>query len=318
MKRLPRAILPLLFVLLALLLFSACRKSPEPTDVRIASLKGPTTIGLLALADDAVPHLDSYSFVMETEASAVAARLVSEDCDIALLPANLAAILFQKTDGAVAAIDINTLGVLYCVTGDETVRSVADLAGKTVYLTGQGTTPEYVLRYLLERSGITDCTLVFKSEATEVAAVLAADPSLTAVLPQPFATAVQLKNTALREAFSLTDAWDEVSDGSRLLTGVTVVRKAFLEAHPDAVSRFLDAHRESASYDAKVLASLAVSQGIIASETIAEKALPKCGLTCVTGDEMKRLLSGYLSVLYAADPASVGGSLPSDSFYYAE
>ncbi|MBQ2602283.1 MAG: PhnD/SsuA/transferrin family substrate-binding protein, partial [Oscillospiraceae bacterium] len=161
--------------------------APEPVNVRVASLKGPTTMGIVALRDKAErgETFDSYTFDMQTDASAVAAQVVAGEADIALVPANLAAVLYKRTEGGVAVIDINTLGVLYCVTGDESIESVKDLAGKTVVLTGQGTTPEYSLRYLLEKNGVTDCELEFKSEATEVAAVLAADPTKIAVLPQP-------------------------------------------------------------------------------------------------------------------------------------
>ena len=292
--------------------------APEPVNVRVASLKGPTTMGIVALRDKAErgETFDSYTFDMQTDASAVAAQVVAGEADIALVPANLAAVLYKRTEGGVAVIDINTLGVLYCVTGDESITSVKDLAGKTVVLTGQGTTPEYSLRYLLEKNGVTDCELEFKSEATEVAAVLAADPTKIAVLPQPFATVAQVQNTELHEAFSLSDEWDAVSDGSRMVTGVTIVRKAFLEEHPEAVARFLEEHAASAAAENADKAALIVKYGIIEKEPVANKALPKCGIVCISGDEMKAALSGYLGVLYAADPTSVGGALPADDFYY--
>ena len=292
--------------------------APEPVNVRVASLKGPTTMGIVALRDKAErgETFDSYTFDMQTDASAVAAQVVAGEADIALVPANLAAVLYKRTEGGVAVIDINTLGVLYCVTGDESITSVKDLAGKTVVLTGQGTTPEYSLRYLLEKNGVTDCELEFKSEATEVAAVLAADPTKIAVLPQPFATVAQVQNTELHEAFSLSDEWDAVSDGSRMVTGVTIVRKAFLEEHPEAVARFLEEHAASAAAENADKAALIVKYGTIEKEPVANKALPKCGIVCISGDEMKAALSGYLGVLYAADPTSVGGALPADDFYY--
>ena len=292
--------------------------APEPVNVRVASLKGPTTMGIVALRDKAEKGetFDSYTFDMQTDASAVAAQVVAGEADIALVPANLAAVLYKRTEGGVAVVDINTLGVLYCVTGDESITSVKDLAGKTVVLTGQGTTPEYSLRYLLEKNGVTDCELEFKSEATEVAAVLAADPTKIAVLPQPFATVAQVQNTELHEAFSLSDEWDAVSDGSRMVTGVTIVRKAFLEEHPEAVARFLEEHAASAAAENADKAALIVKYGIIEKEPVANKALPKCGIVCISGDEMKAALSGYLGVLYEADPTSVGGALPADDFYY--
>ena len=298
---------------------TAAEKADKGETVRVGSLKGPTTMGLVALMDKAErgETFDSYTFDMQTDASVVAAAVISGDADIALIPANLAAVLYKRTEGGIAVIDINTLGVLYCVTGDESITSVKDLAGKTVVLTGQGTTPEYSLRYLLEKNGVTDCELEFKSEATEVAAVLAADPTKIAVLPQPFATVAQVQNAELHEAFSLSDEWDAVSDGSRMVTGVTIVRKAFLEENPEAVARFLSEHAASAAADNAEKAALIVKYGIIEKEPVANKALPKCSIVCISGEEMKAALSGYLGVLYAADPTAVGGAVPADDFYYA-
>ena len=190
-------------VLFALLLLAGCmgcagKKPAEPAaSIRVGSLKGPTSMGLVNLrkAAEGGELTDTYSFTMATDASEIAASLVAGELDIALIPANLAAVLYNKrTEKGIQVIDVNTLGVRYCVTGDESISSVRDLAGKTVYLTGQGTTPEYSLRYLLEQAGVTDCTLEFKSEATEVAALLTADPTQIAVLPQPFATVAMVQN----------------------------------------------------------------------------------------------------------------------------
>ncbi len=298
---------------------------PEPVlpeTVRIGSLKGPTTMGLVNLmksAENGGGKLP-YEFTMETQADVVATALVSGKLDIALIPANLAAVLNNKTKGGLVVLNVNTLGVLYCVTGDESVKSVKDLAGREVIMTGQGTTPEYALRYLLDKNGITDCTLTFKSEATEVAAVLAENANQVAVLPQPFVTVAQAQNQALKTAFSLSDAWDEVStDGSRMLTGVTVVRRAFLEEYPDAVKLFLEDHAESTektNTDVDGTAELVAAYEIIPKAPLAKKALPQCNIVCLTGEEMKTALSGYLKALFDANPASVGGALPEDSFYY--
>ena len=294
-----------------------------PETVRIGSLKGPTTMGLVNLmkeAENGGTASMHYEFTMETQADVVATALVSGTLDIALIPANLAAVLNNKTNGGIVVLDINTLGVLYCVTGDETVQSVKDLAGREIIMTGQGTTPEYALRYLLDKNGITDCTLTFKSEATEVAAVLAEDPKQVAVLPQPFVTSAIAQNEALKAVFSLADAWDEVStDGSRMLTGVTVVRKAFLEEYPDAVKTFLEDHKEStarANDNVDGTAELVAEYGIIPKAPLAKKALPQCNIVCLTGEEMKTALTGYLTALYEANPASVGGALPEEGFYY--
>ena len=191
--------------------------------------------------------------------------------------------------------------------------------GKTILSTGQGASPEYVLNYLLEKNGV-NATVEFKSEATEVAAALATDPTQIAVLPQPFVTVAEGKNDALHTAFSLTDEWAKVSD-SQLLTGVTVVRNDFLAENKEAVDQFLADHAssvEAVNGDAEAASKLIAQYGIIEKAPIAQKALPQCNIVCITGEEMKADLSAYLQVLYDADPSSVGGSLPDDAFYYAQ
>ncbi len=294
----------------------------DGTTIRVGSLKGPTTMGLVNLMKDSEEgnSQGSYEFTMASDPSEIVASVASGDLDIAMVPANLAATLYNKTKGGVSVIDINTLGVLYCVTADESIASVKDLAGKTVLTTGQGATPEYAMNYLLDANGVADCKLEFHSEASEIAALLQEDPSKIAVLPQPFVTVAEAQNDQLKTAFSLTDEWDKVTDnGSRFLTGATIVRNAFLEEHPDAVEVFMQEHEESAdeaNTDIEGTAALVAEYGIIEKAPIAAKALPYCNIVCITGEEMKTALSGYLEVLYQADPASVGGTLPGDDFYY--
>ena len=286
--------------------------------VRLGALKGPTTMGIVNMVADPEKQ-SSYEFQLATQADELLPKLASGDLDIALIPANAAAALYQKTKGGITVLDINTLGVLYCVTGDPAITSVKDLAGKTVLMTGQGTTPEYTVRYLLAQNGAEDCELEFVSEPTEAAARLAEDPNQIAVLPQPFATAAQIQNEALAAAFSLTDAWDEVSDGSRMVTGVTVARADFAAEHPELIAQFLADHAASVELcatDADTTAERIVSYEIVAKAPIAKKALPACNLVCITGEEMKEALSGYLQVLYDAAPESVGGEMPGEDFYY--
>ena len=290
------------------------------TEAGVGALKGPTAMGLAALMQESQDGKSegSYQFTVAAQPDEIAAKLVSGDLDIALLPANMAAALYNKTEGKIAVLNINTLGVLYCVTGDENIHSVKDLAGKTVLTTGQGATPEYVLRYLLQENGVTDCTLEFKSEPTEIASALAADPAGIAVLPQPFVTVAEAKNDKLKTAFSLSDSWDALNNGSRLVTGVTVVRQEVLKAQPDAVKTFREEQARSAAtavQDPAAAAKAVVAFGILENEGIAKKALPACNITNLDGAEMKQALSGYLQVLYSADPKAVGGKLPDDAFY---
>ena len=307
--------------------YEATKKS-DPVEVRVASLKGPTSIGLVSFMDKAQNRPSSfdntYSFTVSTAADEILPQLIKGGVDIALIPANAAATVYNKTKGAVTCLDINTLGVLSVVTGNASVTGFKDLAGKTVYLTGKGATPEYVMAYLLDAFGLTGSVgLEFKSEAAEVVSVLSSDPAAVGVLPQPFVTAALAKNPSLAAPVDLTDVWDSVveADGgkSQLVTGVTVARDEFLKEHEPAVREFLLAQSASVkavSSDPATAAPLAVKAGIIESEPIAAKAILGCHLVCITDEEMRDALSGYLKVLHAANPASVGGKLPGDDFYY--
>lgn len=310
-----------LSAVLALGFMAGCAQKKDDTVIRVGSLKGPTTIGIVNLMDKASKGESEgkYDFTMAAAPDEITAKVVSGDLDIALVPANLASVLYNKTEGGVTAIDINTLGVLYCVTGDTSVTSIKSLAGKKVITTGQGATPEYSLRYLLEQNGVTDCEIEFKSEATEVAAVLAEDPSQIAILPQPFVTVACAQNEAITSAFSLEQEWQLTTGGLGMVTGVTIVRNDFLKAHPEAVKTFIKEHGDSvnaANSDLDTTAALVVAQEIIGKEPVAKKAIPLCNVVCMTGDSVKSNLSAYLEVLYNSDPKSVGGKLPGDEFYY--
>lgn len=297
----------------------------EGTAVRVGSLKGPTSMGLVFMMEmaESGKTADPYSFTMVTAADELLPKVLSGDIDIALVPANVASTLYNKTEGQVAVIDINTLGVLYGISSDDSIKTMADLKGKTVYTTGKGTTPEHVLRYLLAANGLSeqDVTLEFKSEPTEVAALLAQQPEGIGILPQPFVTVATAQNDALKIVLDLTKEWEaaQTETGSRMVTGVTLVRRAFLEEHPEAVVAFLEEHEKSASYVKEQpdrAAELVVKTGIIEKAPVAKAALPYCNITCITGEEMAAALKGYLDVLYEQEPQSVGGAVPGDDFYY--
>ena len=295
------------------------------TAIRVGSLKGRTSMGLAELMDRAEKGEteNDYTFTMAGKADELVGSIASGDLDIVLVPANVASILYTKTQGNVNVIDINTLGVLYVVASDDSISSMEDLKGKTVYMTGKGTTPEYVMNYLLSENGLTngDVTLEFKSEATEVASVLKEDSSAVGVLPQPFATAACIQNEALKPVLDLTEQWNLLNkeNGSQLVTGVTIVRSDFLKENEEAVKLFIEDHKASAAYTSEHLdeaAEMVAALGIVEKAPIAKKAMPACNIVCITGEEMKSALSGYLSVLEAADAKSVGGQLPADDFYY--
>lgn len=307
-------------LLLGLMLTTACGKK-QSSRVRVGALKGPTTIGLLSLMENAETNRtdDEYSFQMATGADELLAAMVQGNLDIALVPANVAAVAYTKTQGKVCAIDINTLGVLYVVSADESLQDIADLSGRTIYLTGKGTTPDCVLQYVLEQNGITDCKAEFKTEATEVAAMLEKEPEAVALLPQPFVTAACMQNPDLQIRLSMNDEWKKVTGEENMVTGVTICTKDFCEKNPESVKRFLEEHENSVQTvleNPTEAAALCVKQGIVAKEGIAAKAIPMCNITCIKGADMKKGLSGYLQILYEKNPEMVGGVLPEDDFYY--
>ena len=292
--------------------------------LRIAGLKGPTTMGLvnlLSMEADGTAAMD-YDLQLYGAADEIVPLLMKGELDMAAIPANLAATLYQKTEGGIQAVAVNTLGVLYVVEkGGDTIQSMADLAGRTILSTGKGTTPEYVLRYLLNANGIDpdkDVTIEYYSEATEVTAQMANTEDAIAVLPQPYVTAAGLQDDTLRVALDLTEEWNKVAD-TQLITGVTVVRKEYAEEHPDVVAAFLTDYAksvEAANADLDGTAALCEEQGVVAKAAIAKKALPNCNIVCLTGDELKTNASAYLQVLFDADPKAVGGAMPGDDFYW--
>lgn len=299
------------------------QNSSEEVTVRVGSMKGPTTMGLLNLQSKAEAETagQPYEFTMVTAADELVSKVVGGELDIALVPANMASVLYNKTQSGISVIDINTLGVLYIAASDDSITSMEDLKGRTLYLTGKGTTPDYALQYLLKQNGLTteDVTLEYKSEAAEVASVLSQQADAVGLLPQPFATVACQQNEALKIVLNLTEEWDKVSDGSSLVTGVTIVKNDFLTEHPDAVATFMEEHKESSEYantNVDETAEAVAAAGIIEKAPVAAKAIPFCNITYIDGADMKTKLSGYLQTLFDLDPSSVGGTLPADDFYY--
>ncbi len=322
-----KKLLSLLLSAALLLSVLACGASAKtPAAVRIAGLKGPTTMGLVNLLEmekKGTASLD-YDFQLYGAADEIVPKLIKGELDMAAIPANLAATLYQKTNGGIQVMAVNTLGVLYVVEKGDTVHSFADLKGRTILSTGKGTTPEYVLRYLLKKNGLDpdkDVKIEYYSEASEVTAQMAATKKdAIAVLPQPYVTAAQVKDSSLRVVLDLTKEWNKVCD-TQLITGVTVVRKAYAEAHPEVVTAFLNDYKQSvdaANNDLDGTAALCEQVGVVAKAAIAKKALPKCNIVCRTGAEMQKDVAAYLQVLYDASPAAVGGKLPDSGFYWTK
>lgn len=295
------------------------------TVVGIGGLKGPTTMGLAKLLEDAKDPEAAFAveFTLAAAADEITPKLIQGEMDMAAVPCNLASVLYNKTEGAVQVLCVNTLGVLSIVDTGDSVQSVADLKGKTIYATGQGTTPEYSLKYLLKENGIDpekDVTFEWKSEATEiVAAMTGAKDEVIAMLPQPFVTVAMSQVDGLRIAVNLNDAWNALDNGSSLVTGVLVARKDFVEENKELVDTFLDHYEASVNYaNENVEETAQLIEGLdIVKAPIAAKALPNCNITYMDREAMKAAISGYLQILQQMEPKSIGGAIPGDDFYYA-
>lgn len=299
-------------------------KSEEKTVIRVASLKGPTAMGLVKLMEDASVEPETlknnYEFTIESAPDMIVPLLAKNDVDIASIPANLASILYNNT-GKVRVIAVNTLGVLYLV-GDKSlsINSVEDLRNKTIYSAGKGSTPQYALEAILKGYNLVDgkdCYIEWKSEHSECVASLKNDKDALALLPQPFATAALMQNDNLSLCADLNELWKDLT-GVPLITGCTVVTTSFLEKNKSAVDSFLAEYKKSADWVNSNIeeASLLIEKNDIIKAQIAKKAIDKCNIVVWTGDEMKNSLSIYLDALYNENPKSVGGSVPSEEFYY--
>lgn len=302
-------------------------EASAPVDVNVLALKGPTAMGMVRFmqeSEDGKAVDNNYNFSIVAAVDEVAPKLVQSQIDIAAVPANLASVLYNNTKGGVQVLAINTLGVLYIVESGDTVQSVADLKGKTIYASGKGATPEYALNYILAQNGLTDdVTIEWKSEHAECLSLLTTTPNAIAMLPQPFVTTAQTKAQNIRVALDLTEEWNALQAGaaapSALITGVVVGRTEFVNENPQAVSAFLDHYKASVEFVNANTADAAALVGKydIVPAAVAEKALPKCNIAFIEGSEMKDKLVGYLSVLFEQNPKSVGGALPADEFYYS-
>lgn len=283
--------------------------------LKIVGLKGPTTMGIVKMMEDNTSN--TYEVLGTADEASV--KIIKGEVDVALVPANLASVLYNKTQGQIQIAGINTLGVLYVLEKGNTVNSISDLKGKKVISTGKGTTPEYVLNYLLSKNGIDDVDVEYKSEATEVAAELNSGKADIAVLPQPYVTSVIDKNADIRIALDLTQEWNKVDSSSALVTGVIVIRKEIAETRKADIDAFLSEYKQSVEFvnNDDEAAALVAKQGI-ATEEIARKAIPYCNIVLIEGEDMKSKLSGYLKVLYEQNPASVGGTLPDEGIYYSK
>lgn len=305
---------------------TACgEQGRETAEMNVYVLAGPTGVGAMNLwaKSDAGETENTYHFTMAGSNDEVVAAIARGEADMAAVATNMAAALYQKTQGGVTVLAVNTLGVLSLLTSGEALVSAADLKGRTVYSIGQGANPEYILRYVLCENGLDpdrDVTLRFVGDGSELMGVWQSEPDAVIMAPQPAATAMLMQYEGSRLCLDMTEEWNRVSGGeSTLMMGCVIVRSAFLAEHQGAVDTFLREYAasiEAAQNDTAATAVLCERYGLLPKAALAEQAIPHCGLTFVSGSTMKAQLGGYLQVMFDADAKSVGGKLPDDGFYY--
>lgn len=304
-------------ILFSLAAFAACSKKQDDTEIRIAALKGPTGMGMVKLADK--QNYPNYTVSIEASPDALNPRIISGEVDVAAVPVNLASVLYNKLDGDISVLAVSTLGVLYVVEAGSEVNSVADLAGKTVYATGQGATPEYILNYLLDKNGVAGSVEVnYVGEHAALATMLADGSAEIGMLPEPNVTSTLAGNDNLRIALNLTEEWNKVCS-TELVQGVVIARKSFVNEHPEAIEQFLREYEKSSAFvneNIDEAAKLIVDVGILGNVEIAKKAIPNCNISFSKGEAMHKAVEGMLTVLFEANPKSIGGKLPDKDFYY--
>ena len=315
----------LLFAAIMMLSLAACGAKPQTGEMNVYVLAGPTGIGAVNLwaKAEAGETQNSYKFNLVAANDEILAAISKGEADIAAVATNLASTLYNKTEGNVTVLAVNTLGVLSILTNGTELNTVADLKGKTLYSPGQGANPEYILRNVLEGNGLdpdNDLTIKFVGDGSELPAIWAKEPEAVIMAPQPVATSILMKYETAKTAFDMTTEWEKISGASNLMMGCVIVRNEYLEKNPGVVKTFMKEYEESvnaAKADAAATGTLCEKYGIIPKAAIATKAIPSCGLTYVDGADMKTRLSAYLDIMFKANPKSVGGALPADDFYYA-
>ena len=304
---------------------SASAASAENVAIRLGGLKGPTSMGMVKMLEDAAAGnaKNEIEFTIAPTGDELVPKIIQGERDILAVPSNLGAVLYHNQDapGMVKMLAANMLGAIYVLEVGETVNSIEDLAGQTIYTVGKGSTPEYLLGYLLSEHGLAidkDVTVEFRNDPTEILGYLASGQATIAMLPQPFVTIAMGQVEGLRIALDMNAEWDALDNGSKLITAGLIARTDFVEAHPQQVADFLDDLAASTDWtNANVEEAAALITKYTEIPTpVAQASLPQCNVVCITGEEMKKSTEAYFQVLFDQNPESIGGAMPGDDFYY--
>lgn len=293
--------------------------------VKIAVLSGPTGMGIVKMIADNKAGTTKNDYVIDifNDPTEVIAKVKLGEYDIAALPTNVAAKLYNMPDVDIQMAAVNTLGVLYMLeAGGNTVNSVADLRGKTIYTTGANANPQYALEHILKENGLTvgtDVNVVYEADADKVVAALTNNTTNVVMLPEPKVTVTLKQLSNVRIALDMNEEWAKI-ENYQLTQGCVVVQSDFAKNSKKALDTFLDEYKASIDYvnnNVDEAAELVVAAGIIAKAPIAKAAIPGCKLVFMEGAEMKNAIAPFFELLFASNPTSIGGKLPGDDLYYA-
>ena len=296
----------------------------KPVNVTIAGLKGPTSIGMIKMIDEKALKSDKYNveYIQESAPDSLTGKIINGDIQISSVPINLASVLYNKTQGKVQLLAVNTIGNLYIV-GTEDISSVSQLECKTLGMSAKGSTPDFAMNYILKQTGLEGKTeLNYALDHATLAQSVIAEDTRVALLPQPFVTQTTLKNPNVKMLIDLNEAWNDATGGkSELFTGCIIINKEFAENNPEFVDEFLKQYENSVNWvleNQKEASVLTAKHEIMPDAVLVEKALPYCGITFRKAAEAKDSLNSFYQILFDSNPASVGGSMPDDEFYFKE
>lgn len=285
--------------------------------IKIATLKGPTGMGMIKLIED---NKDNYEFSIFQSPDQIASKIINGEVDGAAIPSNLASILYNKTKGGVQLVGVNTLGMLYIVDNSGQIKHLKDLKGKTIYASGKGATPEFILNYILKKNGLEkDVKVEYKANHNDLATLVTSKEVKIAVLPEPFVTISKIKNKELKVAIDLTQEWERVSENNKLAMGTLIFRKDFIDKREKDLNAFLENYKKSVEFvnkNKEEASKLIEKYEIIKKAKIAEMAIPKCNMVYLNAKEGKESLEKFYNILKESNPKSIGVKIPDEKFYY--
>ncbi|MBO4768648.1 MAG: ABC transporter substrate-binding protein, partial [Bacteroidales bacterium] len=269
------------------------------------------------LAKEEAPSVRVEIFI---EPLQVRKLMLTDSVDIAILPTTMAALLYGKgVDYRMAAVPI--WGTLYLCGTDTTIRSIADLRGRKVYLMAKGMTPDVMFRHLLLANGLepfrdVDLDYRFPTHIDLANATMAGRADMS-VITEPYLSQALNANPSLHVLLDLNEEWAKV-DSAPVTETALVVRGAFAEEHPEAVEAFVDALRRSAEWvnaNPGEAAALSVRYGINPDSAAVAGSIPRTNLRVEAASSVKEAIIDYLRVFYEMEPEIIGGSMPDEKFF---